>query len=281
MNYRHAYHAANACDVMKHALLARILVHLGQKPAAFRVIDTHAGIGRYDLAAPEALRTGEWREGFGRLAEPLPGEAEALLAPYRAAVAALRARYGGNAYPGSPLIALALMRPQDRAIFVEKHPVDIGHLREALERDRRAKAVSLDGWIALNAMIPPPERRGVVLVDPPFEETGEHVRLGEALAAAAAKWPTGIFAGWYPIKDTAPADALAERIARIGRPALRLELVTDADAGPARLGGCGLVVINPPWKLSEEADVLLPALAQRLASGERAGWRVDALGPAR
>ena len=199
MNYRHAYHAANACDVMKHALLARILEHLGQKPAAFRVLDTHAGIGRYDLSAPEALRTGEWRDGFGRLATPLPGEAEALIAPYRAAVARVRARHGANAYPGSPLIALSMMRPQDRAIFVEKHPADIERLREALERDRRAKAVELDGWIALNAMIPPPERRGVVLIDPPFEEPGEHARLGAVLADAAAKWQTGIFAGWYPI----------------------------------------------------------------------------------
>lgn len=281
MNYRHAYHAANACDVMKHALFARILTHLGQKPAAFRVLDTHAGIGRYDLTAPEALRTQEWRDGYGRLETPLSEAAEALLVPYRSAVEQLRVRHGAQAYPGSPLIALALMRPQDRAILIEKHPVDIGHLREALERDRRAKAVALDGWIALNAMIPPPERRGVVLIDPPFEETGEHAKLGNALAAAAEKWPTGIFAGWYPIKDPAPADALAERVGQIGRPALRLELVTDADAGPARLGGCGLIVVNPPWRLGEEAGVLLPALAERLATGARAGWRVDALGPAR
>lgn len=276
MNYRHAYHAGNFADVMKHALLALVLEHLKQKPAPFRVIDTHAGIGLYDLHGEKAQKTGEWRDGVGRLGSPLPGDAEALLAPYRAAVAAARTAHGEAAYPGSPLIALYAMRREDRAIFVEKHPRDLPRLKEAIGRDRRAKALELDGWTALNAMIPPPERRGLVLIDPPFERPDEFVHLAGALAKAWAKWPTGIYALWYPIKDPRDADAFARRIAADGvRKVLRLEVNIDAGGASDRLNGTGLIVVNPPWRLAEEAAILLPALAQRLARGPKAAWRAD------
>ncbi|MFC0219647.1 23S rRNA (adenine(2030)-N(6))-methyltransferase RlmJ [Pseudochelatococcus lubricantis] len=276
MNYRHAYHAGNFADCMKHALLARILLYLGQKEAPYRVIDTHAGIGLYDLAGIEAGKTLEWQDGIARLAAPLAGEAEALLAPYRAALADVAARFGAARYPGSPMLASLLMRRQDRAIFVEKHPADVHLLEENLGRDRRLKVLELDGWTALKAMIPPVERRGVVLIDPPYEVEGELAHLGQALVEARRKWSGGIFAGWYPIKDLAAPEELADFLRAAGVPKiLRLEMLIDRADDASRLNGSGLIVINPPWTLAHEAEILLPALAERLARGDRVGFRCD------
>lgn len=276
MNYRHAYHAGNFADCMKHALLARILLHLTQKETPFRVIDTHAGIGLYDLGGVEAGKTLEWEAGIGRLETPLDAAAEVLLAPYRDALRAVKQQFGDNFYPGSPLLASLLTRRQDRAIFVEKHPADVAVLAEHFRRDRRVKVLELDGWTALKAMIPPVERRGVVLIDPPFEVEGELAHLGHALVEAHRKWSTGILAGWYPIKDLAQTERLADILRVSGVPKiLRLELLVDRADDPERLNGCGLVVINPPWKLAEEADILLPALAERLARAAHAGFRCD------
>lgn len=275
MNYRHAFHAGNAADVLKHAVLARILVHLRKKPAAFRMVDTHAGIGWYDLAAEEAERTGEWRAGIGRLAEPFPPPVEDLLAPYREALAAARRRHGPKAYPGSPAIAAELLRPGDRAIFNELHPDDRAVLEGRFKR-LQVKVTGLDGWTALNAFIPPKERRGLVLIDPPYEDRGELVRLGTELARAVRKWPTGVFLAWHPVKDRrAVEEALAPLEGTIERDALRLELTTARPDG-LRLAGSGLLVVNPPWTLAEEARTLLPALAERLG-GTEGGFRCQAL----
>ncbi|MDJ1159276.1 23S rRNA (adenine(2030)-N(6))-methyltransferase RlmJ [Chelatococcus sp. SYSU_G07232] len=281
MNYRHAYHAGNFADVMKHALVARILAHLLKKETPFRVLDTHAGIGLYDLEAEEAGKTREWQGGIGLLESPLAmPAAETLIAPYRAAIAAVRERFGPMAYPGSPMLLWAMLRRDDRAIVVERHPVDSETLAELFARDRRIKPLALDGWTALHAMIPPKERRGLVLVDPPYEATGELERLGEELARAWRKWPTGIFVGWYPIKDAAPIQHFADALAARGlRKVLRLELLVDATDDPARLNGSGLVVINPPWTLKEEAEVLLPALAERLGRNGRGGFRSAWIAP--
>ncbi|MFC7396962.1 23S rRNA (adenine(2030)-N(6))-methyltransferase RlmJ [Chelatococcus sp. GCM10030263] len=286
MNYRHGYHAGNFADVMKHVLLTRILAHLLKKETPFRVIDTHAGIGLYDLAGEEASKTGEWRGGIGRMEEPFTDTVEALLAPYREAVAAARldnpqdtAQHDAMAYPGSPLICRSMLRRQDRAILIERHPQDAARLIRLFARDRRFRALELDGWVALHAMIPPKERRGLVLIDPPYEEPGELARLGRELVRAQRKWQTGIFAGWYPIKNPVDADQLAAGLAaEIPAEALRLELMVDTPTDPARLNGCGLLVINPPWRLAEEADVLLAALAERLARDAVAGFRCERLG---
>ena len=269
MNYRHAFHAGNFADVMKHVVLLRVLGHLLRKEAPFRVVDTHAGIGLYDLAADEAERTGEWREGVGRLQAPFAPEAEALLAPYRTALAETRRRFGGSAYPGSPLIAAGALRRQDRAIFVELHPQDRLVLEERLRGIRNAKVLHLDGWTALHALVPPREKRGLVLVDPPYEARGELDRLGAELAKAWRKWPTGIYLGWYPIKGPRDADGAARALAEAGPKGLRLELLVDRPDDSLRLLGCGLFVLNPPWTLREEAEILLPALSERLA---RAGY---------
>lgn len=276
MNYRHAFHAGNFADVMKHALLMRMLLHLGRKPAPFFVLDTHGGIGLYTLDEGESARTGEWREGIGRLAEPLAPEAEALLEPYRAALARIAARHGANAYPGSPLLIAEALRRGDRALACELHPADAETLAANLRPVPGIRALHLDGWTALFANIPPKERRGLVLIDPPYEVKDELARAVRDLMKAAAKWPTGVFALWYPIKDPAQVDAaLAPLSGDEMRKVLRLELIVDSDAAPLGLAGCGLVVINPPWTLAEEAQVLLPALAGRLAGGRHAGWRCE------
>jgi 23S rRNA (adenine2030-N6)-methyltransferase len=280
MNYRHAFHAGNFADVMKHALLVRVLVHLRRKETPFRVIDTHAGLGLYDLAGGEAERTLEWRDGVGRLDEPFGPEVEALLKPYRAILARVRETHGA-AYPGSPLVTRELLRSQDRGIFVELHPADREALAQRFRRDRAVKVLHLDGWTALHALVPPKERRGLVLIDPPYEAPGELERLGLEMAKALRKWPTGIFLGWYPIKDPAavepPAGALARAAPGTG---LRLELMVEAPDALSRLNGCGLFVLNPPWTLRDEAEIILRALAERLARGAYGAYRCEVLGAA-
>ena len=184
--------------MLKHLVLTRVLAHLALKDKPFRALDAFAGLGVYDLDADEARRTGEWLEGWGRLAEPFDPAVEAVLAPYRAAVAAVQARFDGSehVYPGSPALIREALRPGDRGVFVELHPDDAAVLRGRFARDRRVKVLQLDGWTAVNAQVPPPERRGLVLIDPPYEVPGEVERLGAALARAVAKRPTGIFLAW-------------------------------------------------------------------------------------
>lgn len=266
MNYRHAYHAGNFADVMKHVLLARIVTHLLRKPAPFRVIDTHAGIGFYDLAGDEATRTGEWQGGVGLMEAPFPAEVEALLAPWRAVLVSSRERAGEAAYPGSPAIAREMLRAADRAVFVEKHPEDSALLARRFARAANVKVVELDGWLALGGFVPPPERRGLVLIDPPFEEPGEFARCAKRLIGAVRRWPTGIYALWYPVKHPGDVQGLAETLAAgLQVPALRLEL-SIAPADGTRLAGSGLIVVNPPWTLEADAKALLPALTDRFGS---------------
>ena len=280
MNYRHAFHAGNHADVLKHLVLARVLAHLLAKPTAFRAIDVFAGLGIYDLSGDEAGRTGEWREGWGLLDDPFPDAVEALLAPYRAAVEATRARFGETAYPGSPQIIREALRRGDRGVFVELHPQDADVLSRRYNQDPLTKVMRLDGWTALNALIPPPERRGLVLIDPPFEVTGEIERLGALLLKAVAKWPTGVFLAWYPIKDHAGIAAMIETLDRaLTRPALRLDLLIQHPDATVGLAGSGLVVVNPPWTLADEAALFLPALAERLARDDYGAFRCEAIGP--
>jgi len=275
MNYRHAFHAGNFADVHKHSVLARILVHLHRKPAAFRVIDTHAGAGRYDLLAPEPSRSGEWHEGIERVWEARPQQgAGSLLAPYLDAVAALNPDGKLRAYPGSPLIVKNLLRPQDRLIACELEPRSAASLAAALRGDARANAVAIDGWTALGAYVPPKERRGLVLIDPPFEETADFMRLSSALAAAHRKWPTGIYLLWYPIKERGAPDALARRLQRLAVPnVLCCELTLGPPRAEAGLVGSGLIVVNPPFTLEPDLRIFMPALGRALSS--RAAWRVD------
>jgi 23S rRNA (adenine2030-N6)-methyltransferase len=279
MNYRHAFHAGNFADVVKHAVLARIITHLKEKPAAFRVIDTHAGAGLYDLSGPEASRTGEWRLGIARLlAAQLAPDVRALLAPYLDAVAALNPGADLKAYPGSPALAQSLLRDQDRLVACEREPNAARALAGFVHGDARAKAVEIDGYTALKAYVPPKERRGLVLIDPPYEQPDEFEHLVLALTAAHRKWPTGVYALWYPIKNPRETAAFARSIASSGiARVLRAEL-TLARADNERLGGSGLIIVNPPWRLEQELSLLLPALAQALAAPAGA-TRVDWLVP--
>ncbi len=277
MNYRHAFHAGNFADVVKHAALVRILVHLRRKPAAFRVIDTHAGAGRYDLAGPEAGRSPEWRGGIDRLlTAPLGEAARDLLAPYLDMVAGLNPGGALTIYPGSPAIVHAFLRSQDRLIACETEPDAAAALARCLGGDRRAKALTIDGWMALNAYVPPKERRGLVLVDPPFEDEGDFRQLAQALEDAHRKWASGIYLAWYPIKERREPDALARRLKRSGiAKILRAELTVATARDPTRLNACGLIVINPPWVLAGELSSLLPELAAALSDAGPGAGRVD------
>jgi 23S rRNA (adenine2030-N6)-methyltransferase len=269
MNYRHAFHAGNFADVVKHAVLARILVHLCGKPAAFRVIDTHAGAGLYDLTGDEASRSPEWRDGIARLlSAPLAEPVRKLLAPYLDVVGQLNSAEKLTCYPGSPAIVRAFLRPQDRLVACELEPNAAAALARNLDRDRRLKVIPIDGWTALNAYVPPPERRGLVLVDPPYENEDEFARLAHGLEAAHRKWANGIVMVWYPIKDRSAPDALARRLRRAGIPKLlRTEINVAASRDDNRLRGCGLVIVNPPWTLASDLAVLLPPLTAILSGG--------------
>ena len=296
MNYRHAFHAGSFEDVVKHAVLVRILLHLRAKPAAFRVIDTHAGAGLYDLSGPEANRSPEWRAGIARLlAAQLGDPVRELLAPYLEVINGFNAPNSNAAnsnaansnaespivrYPGSPAIVCALLRAQDRLIACEREPTAAQALTRNLSRDRRAKAIAIDGWIALNAYVPPPERRGLILVDPPFEDGNDFTRLTSALAGAHRKWPGGTYLLWYPIKGRSAPDALVRDLRRLSIPKiLRAELCVGETPLEGPLGGCGLMIVNPPWQLDNELSVILPGLAAALVPGAAERPRA-ALGPA-
>jgi 23S rRNA (adenine2030-N6)-methyltransferase len=275
VNYSHAFHAGSFADVFKHAVLCRILHYLREKPAAFRVIDTHAGAGLYDLSSVQAARGGEWRVGIGRLMAvqaSLPDPVAALLAPYFEVIGALNEPGKLTLYPGSPALTRAWLRAQDRLVACELEPKAAVVLARNMRGDSRIQTIEVDGWTALSAQVPPPERRGLVLVDPPFEEDADFHRLSHMFALAHRKWATGIFALWYPIKGRAEADVLAKRLSRLGiAKILRAELIVSPVSNPARLNGSGLIVINPPWTLESELAALLPALVSVLEREPKSG----------
>lgn len=282
MNYQHAFHAGGFADVHKHIVLTRILEHLRAKPAAFRVIDSHAGAGRYDLLGPEATRSGEWHDGIERLFAAAQhgvaeAEAAALLTPYLDLVMALNPAAKLHFYPGSPLIVERRLRAQDRLIACELEPRAAAALKRVLRGDARVKVLAIDGWIAVKANVPPKERRGLVIIDPPFEEPADFPRLATALGEAHRKWPTGIYLLWYPIKDRAAPDALARRLRRLEVPKIvRCELITAPPRADAPLAGSGLIVVNPPYPLEAELRILLPALSRIFApAAAAASFRLD------
>ena len=288
MNYRHAYHAGNFADVVKHAVLALLLERLAAKPSPYFVLDTHAGIGRYDLAAEAALKTGEAAAGIGRLLAALAGQATPPeLAAYLGAVAALNGAAAGGEmprwYPGSPRLTRALMRPGDRLVLAEAHPEDARALKREFAGEAQVQVHHRDGWGALKAFLPPPERRGLVLIDPPYESADEADRLVAGLAAAHRRWPGGVYALWYPIKERPWVWRLHEALAATG---IRRQLVAELTVSPEddwrRLNGCGMIVINPPWQVDGAISGLLSRLHGALAAGDgdgAGGWRVQWLVP--
>lgn len=277
MNYRHAFHAGNFADVVKHLILTRIVAYLKLKPAAFRVIDTHAGIGLYDLRASEAARSPEWMEGIKRLLEQgLPPTAAELARPYLDVVRAENPDGNLGFYPGSPLLVRRLLRPQDRLSALELHPEDAGTLGALFAGDFQTRVIRLDGWLALGAHVPPKEKRGLVLVDPPFEAEGEFERLADGLARAHRKFSTGIYALWYPVKDPQAVNAFVAALRATGiKRILRTELTIRPPSTPPRLHGTGMIVVNPPYTLEGELEVLLPALAELLGDAGRGRHRLE------
>lgn len=274
MNYRHGYHAGNFADVFKHAVLSRVIVHMNAKDAPYRMIDTHAGAGSYDLASEKARATGEAANGIARLRDnPPAGKAAELLAPYLDAVAKSAPRY-----PGSPALMQALSRPQDRMMFCELHPEEYAALARTTNRDRRAKTMEIDGWQALKALLPPQERRGVVLIDPPYEDPSEFRQAAESIAEAIRRFATGIYLIWYPVKNRHDTKAAVRRIARgANAPALNLEFEIAPPKTDGPLTACGLLAVNPPWKLRDECAVMLPALQHTLAGENRGAVQIEAM----
>ena len=265
MNYRHAFHAGNFADVVKHVTVCALLDYLSRKDKPWCYVETHAGRGRYDLDGPEARRAGEWRDGIGRLADA--GELPPAVIRYLEQVRAL----AGNeerirVYPGSPLLARAAMRPGDRALLAELQTDEAAALRAEFGDEPRVAVHHMDGYQALKALLPPTPRRGLVLIDPPYEAPDELARLPARLAAAARRWPTGIFALWYPIKDRRELAPLRRGLERLeAGDLLFAELSLAPTDNAARMNGSGLAILRPPWQFEDTLRACYPALARGLA----------------
>jgi 23S rRNA (adenine2030-N6)-methyltransferase len=259
VNYRHAFHAGNFGDCVKHAVLVWLLRALQRKPAPVFVLDTHAGAGRYTLDEGAAARTGEWQLGIARLLDDPP----AALADYVGLVRAL------GLYPGSPTIVRALLRAEDRLVCCELHPQDTAALRRLFARDRQVAVHYRDGWEALGALLPPEQRRGLVLIDPPYEDRQEFAALAHGLAVGHARFATGVLAAWYPIKQRAPARAFLDGLRESSmRDVVAAEFCLREPVDAGRLNGCGMLVINPPYRFEQEVPAILEALLERLGDRE-------------
>ncbi len=265
MNYRHAYHAGNFADCMKHALLTWMLSALARKPAPFFVLDTHAGTGQYDLLDDPAERTGEWRGGIARVLGGTPQP----LADYASLVERL------GLYPGSPRLIRAMLRPDDRLACCELHPEDHRALARLFRRDRQVAVHLRDGWEALSALLPPAQKRGLVLMDPPYEVPDEFSRVQAGLRTAALRFGSAVLAAWYPIKHRSPVTTFLEGVRLSGlRDCVAAELWLREPTDPNRLNGCGLLVRNAPWGFEAEAGVIMAALLACLDTGPGAGFAV-------
>ena len=275
MNYRHHFHAGNFADVMKHVLLLQILTRLNQKDKPYRYIDTHGGAGKYDLSTSEAQKSGEFLNGIHRLVkldDSIKRNAPEGVQQYLKIVEKMREGSGKGAYPGSPWFALEGMREIDKATIFEMQR-DVFQQLYYNVRDKRAGLHERDAYEGLFGVIPPKEKRGLVMIDPPYEvERKDFPQLVDLIATAYKKWPTGVFAIWYPIKDRAMIDRFEKKMIKTGiRRQLICEVCVWPDDTPVGLNGCGLLVINPPWKFSEDADEALQWLFPHLRMSEYGG----------
>lgn len=283
MNYRHAYHAGNFADVLKHSVLFALIQALKAKDTPFALIDTHAGSGCYALDSEEAGKTGEYRDGIARLLFPDLTQTEPVTLPplLRDWLDSLLAmpgnEHGLKLYPGSPLQAARALRPTDSAQLCELHPEEVAQLRELFRHDRRVHVHHRNGYEALKALLPPQEKRGLVLIDPPYEAQEDEFRLIEAaLQAALQRWPNGVYAIWYPIKRRSQVQPFLRWLQRCGaRRVLQAELLVHADDSPLRLNGSGMAILNAPWNLDQVLREPLQAIARLLAQERAAQWRLD------
>ena len=274
MNYRHAFHAGNFADVHKHVVLLALLERLKQKPKPLFYLDTHAGRGWYDLRAEDATRGGEWREGIARLAGRTTLRSADLLRYLQATHAAGATP---TRYPGSPVLALEVLRVDDRAVLIEQQPAEAQALKQSTPGKRNVAVVCGDGYAALKTYLPPRENRGLVLIDPPYEAESEFADAERALRLGLSRWPNGVFALWYPIKAGTQAQRLNAALQRSGlRKLLRLELTVRPADSPIGLNGSGLVIANPPWKFEGEMTAALTELHAALSEsgGSRVEWLV-------
>ncbi|WP_165837875.1 23S rRNA (adenine(2030)-N(6))-methyltransferase RlmJ [Novacetimonas cocois] len=272
MNYRHGYHAGNFADVMKHVLLTALIKALCRKPAPFCVLDTHAGVGLYDLSGPQAQSTGEWRDGIGRLLGLPPGEDPALDDWLDIVRHVMREHEGELFYPGSPALVSRLLRPGDMLTCCELHPQDQLSLKRLFRNTFAVSVHGRDGYEAITALLPPRHaKRGLVLMDPPFEQKDEFQRLAKAIITARRRFATGIIAAWYPIKHRAPVRAFHNTLKDAGeRNLLALELTLRPPLDPSRLNGSGMIVANPPFGFADVARHALDVLCRHLGDEETA-----------
>jgi 23S rRNA (adenine2030-N6)-methyltransferase len=273
MNYRHAFHAGNHADVLKHIVLTRLIALMSRKEQPFAYIDTHAGLGLYDLQGDQATRTGEYLEGVARLwnRDDLP----AMAGDYLRIIKRLNADGELRYYPGSPELARRLMRQQDRALLNEKHPEDGPLLKENMKKDPRVFVHLGEGWHVPRALLPVQEKRAIMLIDPPFEQADELKRCTTSMKEAIGRMRQTVAAIWYPIKDQRSLTRFYQDLTSTGAPKLlRVELYVHHPDSPQGLNGSGLAIANPPWGLEEELKELLPWLAKELA--QTAGsYRMD------
>ena len=279
LSYRHAFHAGNFADVFKHVLLIQLIQALQRKDKPFRVFDTHAGAGRYDLYSAPARKNREYQAGIGRLWDRQGLGPE--LHNYREQVRALNPNGVLREYPGSPRLVRALLRPEDRLTLTELHPGDYPALKAEFAGDRHVAVHHADGYASLKAFLPPPERRGLVYIDPAFELRDEFDRLVEVVQTIHRRWATGMAAIWYPILDRAPSLRFQRHLQALEIPALLCaELGLYPYNQPVGLHGCGMIVINPPWKLDEMLSRLLPELLAVLCTSAAGQTRLEWLTPA-
>jgi 23S rRNA (adenine2030-N6)-methyltransferase len=274
MNYRHHYHAGNFADVMKHILLVGLLEGMARKEAGYCYIDTHAGLGLYDLSQSPAQKTNEFKTGISRLSN-LAGAPE-WVTSYMAAVKVLQDERHRGWYPGSPWLAHHWLRPQDRAALIELHPEDAADLRRNAAGWRNCAVHERDAYEALLALIPPKEKRGLVLIDPPYEEERQDfAQLVELLLRAYTKWPTGVFALWYPIKERGMINRFFRRLTDSGIPKiLACELCVMPDDNSLGLNGTGMIIVNPPWPFADKAQECLDWLKPQLSEHSHAKTQV-------
>ena len=273
MNYRHAFHAGNHADVFKHLVLTRLIALMARKEQPFAYLDTHAGLGLYDLRGDQATRTGEFLEGIARLwqAESLPSLADDYLRVLRRMNPDGELRY----YPGSPELARRLVRQQDRVLLNEKHPEDGKLLKDNMKSDRRVAVHLGEGWHVPRALLPVPEKRAVMLIDPPFEQLDELQRCAKAMKEAIGRMRQTVVAIWYPIKDQRQLKRFYQELTSTGAPKLlRVELLVHPVDTPQSLNGSGLAIANPPWGLEQELRELLPWLSAILGQS-KGDWRMD------
>ena len=276
LSYRHAFHAGNHADVLKHSVLLELLDYFNRKDKPWYYIDTHAGGGCYALDSAQAGKTAEFADGIGRLWEA--DELPATLAAYVAAVRSFNPQGRLLFYPGSPALAMTRARPQDRLRLFELHPADHESLQRTFDGEsERVQVRKADGFGALKALLPPPSRRALVLIDPPYELKEDYRRVVDTVRDAMKRFPTGTYVVWYPLLARAEARQMPQRLADLGADSwldVRLAVKQPGTDGFGMFGS-GLYIVNPPWVLPERLEAMMPWLVKTLGEGEGAGFDLE------